>query len=178
MTISRKGFTLLELLVVGVVISVVLAISVPVIRTQFLDDPLRKSTRLVVSIMAEARERALESENGIALVVDLSAGSLAMTPQPVETKDQKADPAAYTGMEISLPAAIAAVWTQSAGRTLSGTVVIYINRRGMMEPVLIDLVYGPRTMRVKSTPFDDAVEIVEQKSSAFAGVNFASTPVR
>jgi len=176
MTISRRGFTLLELLVVGVVISVVLAISVPLIRTQFLDDPLRKSTRLVASIMAEARERALESENGIALVVDLSAGSLAMTPQPVETTAEKVDPADFSGPEVSLPAAIAAVWTQSAGRTLSGTVVIYINRRGMMEPVLIDLAYGSRTMRLKSIPFDDAVEIVEQ--SASAGVNFASTPIR
>jgi prepilin-type N-terminal cleavage/methylation domain-containing protein len=177
MTISGKGFTLLELIIVGVVISIVLTTSIPLIRTLFFSDPLRKSTRLVTAFMEESRERALESENGVALVVDLSNGRMAIIPQPVDNADENIDASDYLGIVIPPAVSIVSVWSHGSGRTVDGTAPIYINRRGMVEPFMIDLRQGARIMRVKGMPFDDSVEVLDQKSfsSAPAAVLSATT---
>lgn len=164
MTISRKGFTLLELLVVGIVISIVLATSFPLIWNLFFSDPLRKSTRLVAAFINDSRERALESENGTALLVDLSTGSLTALPQSFEGAAVNHGSPDPPGFEIAAPVSIVSVWSFRSGKTVGGTAPIYINRRGMVEPFLIDLELGARKMRVRGLPFDDSVEVLDQQS--------------
>jgi len=166
MTISEKGFTLLELLVVGVVISIVLATSVPAIRALFFSDPLRKSTRLAAAFMAESKERALASERGVSVVVDLSAKRFSVVSQSPDDPASNPDMGDSQSIEFSPQLSIVAVWTQPSGRVSRGTVPIHINRRGMIEPVLIDFGYDSRIMRLKGMPFDDSFEVFDQRSSS------------
>ncbi len=163
--ISQPGFTLLELLVVAVLISIVLTIAIPNLQPLFFNDPLRKSARLVAAAVDQARERALESGNATIMTVDMSDGSLTIISPLSGTgqSEKKVTQSAVLG--IVDPVSIDSVWTLSSGRIEKGQASIHINRRGMIEPVVINIKEAGRAIAVEAAPFRSDVRLFDKPLS-------------
>ena len=71
---SRAAFTLLELMVVLVLLSIMTAMSVPRFASSIITDPLKRSARQVIGAVREARQQAAESPEGCGLVIILEVG--------------------------------------------------------------------------------------------------------
>ena len=68
-TSGQDAFTLIELLVVCILISIMLAVSVPTFRNTLFSDPIRKAARMITGTIREVRLAAqgtvdwLQTEN-------------------------------------------------------------------------------------------------------------------
>lgn len=173
-----QGFTLLELLVVSALISIMLAVSIPRVQGLFFNDPLKRSARLLASAVNEARRLALGSESGAVLLVDVAAGRLEIRSQQ-DTAGRK-DRATAKPLKVQLDnsVSIASLWSLSSGRSLSGAVPVWINRRGMIEPVIIELRAANRVMTIKGSPFLAEVEIFDKALSPPDRLIAGSAPIR
>ena len=159
---SSEGFTLLELLVVSVLIAIMLALTVPRIEGLFFNDPLKRSARLLVAAIHEARATALSSDHGCVVLVDTSSGRVEVQLQSLQTLPTKSADADQHVFQLAVPVSVGSVWTPTGGRRLSGEAPIYVNARGMVEPVLIELRGEGRIMTIKASPFLAEIEVFDR----------------
>lgn len=157
-----EGFTLLELLVVSVLIAIMLALTVPRVQGLFFNDPLSRSTRLLVSAINEARDIALESGVGSLLLVNFSSGSVTIKTQPDNPVHKVSSAAEPVLLQLDEPVAFASVWTHTSGRQQGGTMPIRVNSRGMIEPAIIELRDSGRVMSLKVSPFLAEAEVFDR----------------
>ncbi len=151
----------MELLVVSALIAIMLAVSIPRVQGLFFNDPLKRSARLVVLAVNEARRVALESPSRGILLVDVTAAAVEIREQQKATFRKGRATAKPLKLALDQSVSIGSVWTLSSGRSLSGAVPVWVNRRGMIEPVLIELRDADRVMTLKASPFLAEVEIYD-----------------
>jgi len=159
---GTEGFTLLELLVVSVLIAIMLALTVPRVQGLFFNDPLSRSTRLLVAAIHEARETALDSGQGSVLLVDFSSAGLTIQAGAHPPGQNPASTAEPVAVRLKEPVAFASVWTHSSGRQRGGTTPVRINGRGMIEPAVIELRDADRVMSLKLSPFQPEPEAFDR----------------
>lgn len=162
---GEQGITLLELLVVGVLIGIMLAVTVPNVQNLLGNDPLKRSARLTAAALTEARRLAIASENGVAVTVDKAANRLVIG---VGSKHRRGpDVSEDDGKTIRLAdsVAIVSVWTGLSQHGSEDSVPIWINNRGMVEPVIINLSDGDRVIGLRGSPFLLGIEIVDRELS-------------
>lgn len=76
---AKKGFTLLELLIVVFIISIVLGLSMPVFRKTFSDMKLNASAQDIVSLLRYAQERSIVEGAIFRLNLDTAKGEYWLT---------------------------------------------------------------------------------------------------
>lgn len=160
---GRQGFSLLELVVVTVLISIIVAVSFPAIGEIFLNDPLKKSARLITATIHQARQQALGSSSAVALMVDGDAGTLTILSGPRGQNPLDWDPAQLNNIKLSGPVAISSLWSLSNGQSVGGTMPVWINERGMIEPVIISLRAGDRVLSLRGEPFSAGLKISDRE---------------
>ena len=161
----EHGFTLLELLIVAILISIMLAVSVPAFRNSLFTDPLKLSARQVIGTIREARQRAVSTEKGCELTVDIDANSLSLAcPQPFEKEDQEKKPEPEIERILSLPSqvTITSVFDGAQEEHSTGIVSLWINNRGLMEPAIINLSDGSDEIGLAQSPFISAIWMADQ----------------
>ena len=84
---AQHGFTLLELIIVCVLISISLAFSLPTLRNAFTSDELAAGSRKVISLITSARGRAVR--DGVPQLVSYEDASRELWYQPVEKEEEK-----------------------------------------------------------------------------------------
>jgi prepilin-type N-terminal cleavage/methylation domain-containing protein len=165
---SREAFTLLELMVVLVLLSIVMAMSMPRFGNTIITDPLKRSVRQVIGAVREARQQAAESPEGCGLVVGLEAGSFDLycprfatsieTRQDDELADEETDtddslPEPSRLLSLPEPVRIRSVWNGASNRFTSGEVTLWITADGVMEPSVINLSDGSDELGLTIFPF-------------------------
>lgn len=163
--LKERGFTLLELLIVAVLISIMLAVSVPAFRNSLFTDPLKLSARQVIGTIREAKQRAVSTEKGCELKVDIEANSLSLTcPQPPQEEDQEIKREPETERVLSLPSQvkITSVFDGAQEEHSTGVVSLWINNRGLMEPTIINLSDGSDEIGLAQSPFISAIQMADQ----------------
>lgn len=174
----EQGFTLVELLVVSVLISIMLAVSIPRVQGLFFNDPLKRSARLLGSALNEARRMALGSHSGGVVLVDVGHGRVEIrSHQDTAVRKRRATAKPLT-VELEESVSIASVWTLSNGRALAGNVPVWINRRGMIEPVIIELKAADRVMTIKASPFLAGIELYDKVLSPPGHLLAGPAPLR
>ncbi|MBE0582383.1 MAG: type II secretion system protein [Desulfofustis sp.] len=167
----QRGFTLIELMVVLVLLSIMLAFSIPRFRTTILDDPLKQAARQLISLIREARQQAAVSELGCYLEFDIEAGVVKLfCPVPprttaeeeVDEDDADAEDGPTLSITVPEPVAIESIFAGDNQRLSTGTPVLWINRRGLMEPSIINLSDGDEAVGLRVSPFLPTVEVVDQ----------------
>ena len=164
---SREAFTLLELMVVLILLSIVMAMSMPRFGNTIITDPLKRSARQVIGAVREARQQAVESPEGCGLVIGLEEGSFDLycprfatsigTRQDDELGDEETDKDTVQEpsrlLSLPEPATIRSVWNGASNRFTSGEVTLWITADGVMEPSVINLSDGSDELGLTIFPF-------------------------
>lgn len=158
-------------MVVLVLLSIMLAFSIPRFRATILDDPLKLAARQLISLIREARQRAAVSDLGCYLEFDIEAGAVNLfCPVPTPTTgEEEADEDTAAGkdgplLSIMVPESVTieSIFAADDERISTGTAELWINRRGLMEPSIINLSDGDEAVGLKVSPFLPAVEVADQ----------------
>jgi len=139
---EEGGFTLLELLAVCALIALMLSLAIPNLRALYHADPLSRSARLVERAVERARTKAIESDQPVPVTIDIAAHRVAVG------QDQ-------SGFSADLPeaSAITSVQVGSVPAEGSGSIVAWVNERGMIEPLELVIRGETREVHLSFSPF-------------------------
>ncbi len=171
---SDQGFTLLELIVVGVLIGLMLAVTIPNIQSLLVNDPLKESVRLIAAAMTEAKRKGMGSEGAI-LAVDVAANKLVIRSGAKKQDQPGTKSADSQTVKLADSVSIISIWTHVSERRSDTIISLWVNKRGMIEPVIINVSDGERVMGLKSSPFLADIEVVDRELSPSARLFAQST---
>ncbi len=133
---SGRGFTLLEILLVVVIIGISSAVAVPIFAHSFRGAKLRSSTRMVLSMHRNAQTKAVLGQRYVAILFDERKNTLELVEQgeserkadsffgEVGGAGESAEGAVATGADAAADAGAAAAPTSKGVRTLEDGVQI------------------------------------------------------
>jgi prepilin-type N-terminal cleavage/methylation domain-containing protein len=133
-----QGFTLIELMVVMLLISIVLAIAIPKFGGGAFQDPVKKLSRWMINTVRTLRSAAIQQQKTQGLVIDLSNRRMWLVN---DAMDEEAMQAAASNKALSLPDDIRYMDVQfpQQERISSGTAEVRFYPAGYSDQVLIHL---------------------------------------
>jgi type II secretory pathway pseudopilin PulG len=157
---SEAAFTLVELLVVCLLLSLTLVVSVPTLRDTLLTDHLKAATRKMIGTIRELREEAVRDQQPFTIYVDMEQNRIWY-----EKDGEKNPPERQTSIDrgIQLPSSVRIldVWTKSDGRQVQGVASLWITRQGYMDQTAIHLADDSDAVSVLFSPFLSSIKVVE-----------------
>jgi len=155
----KHGFTLLELLIVCLLISISLALAIPNLRRSMVTDELASGSRKIISLIKSCRARAVTRHEAFLIYYDAAEGRLWY--QPAETKKETM----IAHSSITLPPGIRIQEIKQATATSgqdSSQNTIWISKQGYMDKTAIHLVDGEnRSLSLLISPFLPAIKVIE-----------------
>ncbi|MCK5516465.1 MAG: prepilin-type N-terminal cleavage/methylation domain-containing protein [Desulfobulbaceae bacterium] len=156
----QKGFTLLELLIVCLLISVSLGLSIPSLRSSLISDDLASGSRKVISLVKSCRAKAIAEQKHYLIFYNPAAREL-WYQQADEAKKHSLPARA----SITLPGKIRideikqATGSRDQDPAKDG---IWISKQGYMDKTAIHLVgSGNNSLSLLISPFLPTIKIVE-----------------
>lgn len=134
-----RGFTLMELLIVMMLISLFMVVSVPALRDTLIDDPLKSTGRRLIGYIDGIRELAVSEQKGYVVSIDIDANTLQYVPDGAVDAQDVED----TEKNVFTPTADArlrSVWQKESGSVGSGVVKVWVSGQGYLEKTVIHLV--------------------------------------
>jgi len=164
---TNRGYTLIELSVVVLLIGMMLLIAVPRVRDAVLADDLKTATRRLVGASRELKNEAIREQVDYLLHLDLAhpgfwVYSADTTPEKLAEIRKKASPFAE-GVKIT------DFIRPGEEKQTEGDAEIRFHRQGYVDPAVIHLKKDDREFTVVFQPFLDTVTVYEQ----YVDYNFA-----
>jgi prepilin-type N-terminal cleavage/methylation domain-containing protein len=137
-TRSGPGFTLLELMVVMLLVSIVLAISIPKFGGGAFQDPVKKLSRWMINTVRTLRSTAIQQQKTQSLVIDLSNRRMWIVN---EAMDEKTAQDAASNSALTVPDVVQRMDVQfpQQERISTGTAEVRFYPTGYSDQVLIHL---------------------------------------
>lgn len=156
---TNRGYTLIELSVVVLLVGILLLIAVPRVRDTLLNDDLKVATRRLVGAARELRNESVRERTDTLLHIDLNQPALWSTTADTTAEKQ----AELRKRAVRLPEGIRIVDVRQANeaKKTEGEAVIRFFRGGYMTPTVIRLAKGDRTLSLVFHPFLQAVSVYE-----------------
>ena len=134
---ETKGFTLIELTVVVVLIGIIMTLTVPRFQTAILTDDLKATTRKMVGLIKGLRDEAIREQRVYFLHFDLESNRfwIDSTGMTEEERARAAEKAALLPEGIR----VLDIWFSSKGKKMSGQTAIRFNKKGYVQPSAIHL---------------------------------------
>ena len=158
--VTERGYTLIELSVVVLLIGLMLSLAVPRIRDSLLNDDLNATTRQIVGAAREMRNEAVREQVDYLLHLDLTQHGF-WTYSADTTAEKRAE---LRKGAIRFPDGIriADVRQPAEARRTEGEVVIRFFSKGYVAPTVVHLVKEDRTFTLVFNPFLQAVSVYEK----------------
>lgn len=164
---EAKGYTLVELIVVVVLLGLVFTFSIPSFRNSVFSSDLNYSARRIIGLVKGLREKALREQAAIRLNFDFDEQRFSFSPER-----QTEEPFSLTGDEpFILPAdvRVSDIWTRNRGKQTGGEMYILISDRGYIEQAVVHLKSADgREISLELTPFLGTIRVFD-KYVDFAG---------
>lgn len=137
-TSGTKGYTLIELTVVIFLVSLMLGVSIPRVRSSLLTDSLKSTTRKIVGLLKGIRDEATREHKAYIVHFDLERNRVWVTSAGMgEEEKVLARERAFT---CPSDVRIMDVWRTGKGKSIDGVVTIQFSKKGYTEQTAIHLV--------------------------------------
>jgi prepilin-type N-terminal cleavage/methylation domain-containing protein len=157
MTLSRHGFTLIELTVVLFLVTIISLIAAPFVRDVFLTDSLQWTVNQLTATARALRSDAARNRMGYILHIDLNdrrfwTTGCDATPEATSNAEEKAP--RFPG-----DVAIADIYHFDNKKISEGTAHIIFSEKGYVEPTVLHLAGEDRFVTMIFHPFLQEIEI-------------------
>jgi prepilin-type N-terminal cleavage/methylation domain-containing protein len=138
---AKTGFTLIELMVVMLLISIILAVAIPRFEGGLLQDPVKQFSRKLIGTVRSLRFAAVQTQKQQTLIVDLNAQQLyvASPAMQAETEEPVAPKKSF---KLPDSLALVAVEFSSSDRITTGNAQIHFYPAGYSDHAFIRLESG------------------------------------
>lgn len=154
------GFTLVELMVVMVLITIVTAFSLPAIRSSMFSDQLRGTARRLIGLVSEASQDAVGRQIPSQLNFDMEQNIVWMSDVS-DNSDSTNAPPRY---QVVLPDSVRVVDVDTAhgGKVGQGTAKLEFSKKGYVDRTFIHLRSDDgRDMTLMLSPFIAVTRVVD-----------------
>jgi prepilin-type N-terminal cleavage/methylation domain-containing protein len=136
-TNTIKGYTLIELTVVIVLIGMMLAVSIPRFRYSLLTDNLKSVTRRMIGFVKEIRNDAVREQKAYFLYLDLESNKVWVESQGMSQEEREMiRERAFTFPE---DIRIMDVWRKEDGKQVHGEAAIRFTKKGYVKYTAIHI---------------------------------------
>ena len=158
---GKKGFTLIELVVVVLLIGLTMVLSVPRLRYAMLTDDLRGTVRRMVGTVRTLRNEAIREQKVYALHFDLESNRL--WADSADMTDEERIEAHQKAFQLPKGVRVLDVWRSGKGKEVAGEAVIHFTKKGYMEQSVIHLgAEDGRRFTLIFSPFLGRVKVLEE----------------
>ena len=147
-----RGFTLIEILVVMVLISLVTAFTLPSIRTSLFSDQLKATARRLVGFVTEVSQSAVSGQSEYRISFDLEENRVWATPGAAKNKQEEE----VKAINLIVPESVRIVDVVSVDgdKNAQGTAELYLSKKGYVNKTAIHLRSDDgRDMTIVLSPF-------------------------
>ncbi|MCG6879932.1 MAG: prepilin-type N-terminal cleavage/methylation domain-containing protein [Deltaproteobacteria bacterium] len=158
---NRKGFTLIELVVVISLIVMMIGLTMPQIRNALLSDNLKRTALRMTGLAKNLRDEAMREEKTFGLYLDMAqqrywTGFEAMTEEELALARENAQ-------KLPDDVKILDVWYKTEGKVNEGEAVILFFKKGYVQPSAIHLGDDEdRRLTVVLSPFGGKVKVLDK----------------
>lgn len=154
---NTKGYTLIELIVVLVLLGLMLGLAVPKFRQAVLSDSLNATSLRILGLVQDLRERAISDQDSYVLHFDMRGKKLwAFATSATEEEQETAREKAY---QLPADVKITDIWSWSSGK-LYDDATIHFSKKGYIEQSMIHLQsLDGRQLSLELTPFLGSIKI-------------------
>jgi len=156
----KRGFTLLELLIVCLLISISLTLAIPNLRSSLVTDELGSGSRKIISLIKSCRAKAVSGHKAFRIYYDAAEGKVWY--QPAETEETEE---LVTHSSVTLPPGIRiqeikqATASNKQDFNKNG---IWVSREGYMDKTAIRLIDDQnRSLSLLVSPFLPTIKVIE-----------------
>jgi prepilin-type N-terminal cleavage/methylation domain-containing protein len=132
-----KGYTLIELAVVVILIGLFLGLSIPRFQYAMVSDDLKATVRRIVGTVKGLRNEAIREQQVYIFHLDLESNRLWIEP-PGISEEQRAL-ARERAFKFPRGVRILDVWCKGKGKKVNGEVAIRFSKKGYVEQTVIHL---------------------------------------
>jgi prepilin-type N-terminal cleavage/methylation domain-containing protein len=136
---NQSGFTLLELIIVCLLITVSLAFSVPRLRQTLVIDQLAASSRKVIALTKEVRQLAAQKQQPYLIYFDLDREKIWYQQDIPESKETTEQGSPHPTIQLPPSVHIQDTLIGTTEKTTSGETTLWINKQGYMEQTILHL---------------------------------------
>ena len=158
---NEKGYTLIEMAVVVLLIGLTIGIAVPKVRDTFAGDNLKKSTRQLIGLTRELRSTAVREQLDYELHIDLDRQKFWSCS--ADTTPEKRDELKRRASGLSTGIRISDVWLSGNEKKAQGEVILRFFKKGYAQPARIRIGSESRKLALVLTPYIPTVEVIEEE---------------
>ena len=154
---NAKGYTLIELIVVLVLLGLMFGLVVPKFRQAILSDSINATALRIIGLVEDLRERAISNQVSYILHLDMREKKLwAVAGTASEEEQETARERAY---QLPADVKIEDIWSWSGGK-LYDEATIHFSKKGYIEQSMIHLQSEDgRQLSLELTPFLGSIKI-------------------
>jgi prepilin-type N-terminal cleavage/methylation domain-containing protein len=159
--LPERGYTLLELLVVLVLISILITLAVPTLKNTLSADPLKMTAMKIAGLVKAAREQAVRDQQEYLIEVNFSENLVEVRREVDQLPEAEEKDLRERNM-VRMPDQVDLldIWEKTMGRLSVGVAVIRVGRRGYMSETILHLSDQDAVIGMRFAPFLDKVDIV------------------
>ena len=160
-SLDKKGYTLVELIVVVVLIGLVLTLAAPRLRDALTDDSLKGAARKMIGIIKNLRNEAIREQRDYFLNLEPGANRFWISYGSM-TDEERAD-AREKGASLPPDIRIHDVWIKGKGKIVEGATRISFTRKGYTQKSAIHLSSEDgRKLTLVLSPFLGKVKVIDK----------------
>ena len=161
MFLDKRGYTLIELIVVVVLIGLVLTLAVPRLRNALLTDDLKGAARKMIGIINNLRNEAIREQRDYFLHLDLDANKFWVSYGSMT--DEERAVASEEGSNFPGDIHIDDIWIKGKGKMVRGATRIRFTRRGYTQKSAIHLSSEDgRELTLVLSPFLGKIKVINK----------------
>lgn len=158
---KTRGYTLIELTVVILLIGLTVLLTVPKFRYSLLSDDLKGTVRRMIGTIRTLRNEAVREHQAFLLHFDLEANRLWV--ESTKATDEELAEAHTNAFQLPAGVRIMDVWRRGKGKETAGETAIRFSEKGYVEPSVIHLKAADgREFTLILSPFLRKVEVLEE----------------